>query len=200
MRGDPGSGVTLEPLEDMSHLRGTLKGPPDSPYEKGVFVVDIQIPSEYPFKPPKMRFETRVYHPNVSSQTGAICLDVLKDAWTPILTMKSSLLSLQSLLQSPQPDDPQDAVVAQVMINDPERFAETARHWTGLYAESTTSADVAEAGVSPSEIDSDAVSMFVEMGFDAADVQRTLQGLGLRTVRSDDFETQDLVIKKLSSI
>ena len=61
----------------------------------------------YPFVPPKMRFITKVWHPNISSANGAICLDILKDQWTPALTLKTALLSLQALLSSPAPDDPQ---------------------------------------------------------------------------------------------
>jgi ubiquitin-conjugating enzyme (huntingtin interacting protein 2) len=60
-----------------------------------------------------MQFITKVWHPNVSSQNGAICLDILKDQWSPALTLKTALLSLQALLSMPAPDDPQDAVVAQ---------------------------------------------------------------------------------------
>lgn len=52
-------------------------------------------------------------HPNISSQSGAICLDILKDQWSPALTLKTALLSVQALLSAPEPDDPQDAVVAQ---------------------------------------------------------------------------------------
>lgn len=62
---------------------------------------------QYPFVPPKMRFISKVYHPNVSSANGAICLDILKDQWSPALTLKTALLSLQALLSSPEPDDPQ---------------------------------------------------------------------------------------------
>lgn len=79
-----------------------------------------------PFKPPIMKFDTKVYHPNISSQTGAICLDILKDAWTPILTIKSSMISLQSLLQSPEPNSPQDAQVANHYISDLAGFKKTA--------------------------------------------------------------------------
>ncbi len=87
--------------------------------------MDIVVPNEYPFAPPKMKFITKgavvslcinvtvnivaVWHPNVSSQTGAICLDILKDQWSPALTMKTALLSLQALLCSPEPSDPQVA-------------------------------------------------------------------------------------------
>lgn len=63
----------------------------------------------YPFEPPKMRFETKIWHPNISSQTGAICLDILKDQWSPALTIKTALLSIQALLSAAEPTDPQVA-------------------------------------------------------------------------------------------
>eukprot|EP00494_Astrolonche_serrata_P012608 UN12712 len=63
---------------DYSHWIGTIKGPDDTAYAGGIFNVDINIPSQYPFAPPKMKFITKVWHPNVSTQTGAICLDILK--------------------------------------------------------------------------------------------------------------------------
>jgi len=67
---DTASGMSAELIQnDLSHLRGKFKGPPQTPYEGGEYIVDIKIPNEYPFRPPQMRFETKVYHPNVSSQT-----------------------------------------------------------------------------------------------------------------------------------
>ena len=78
----------------------------DTPYEGGIFYVDIIIPPEYPFKPPKMKFDTKIWHPNISSQTGAICLDILKNEWTPALTIRTAMISLQALLCAPEPDDP----------------------------------------------------------------------------------------------
>jgi ubiquitin-conjugating enzyme (huntingtin interacting protein 2) len=65
--------VSVIPGEKF-HFKGHLKGPSDTPYEGGFFVVDIVLPNEYPFAPPKMKFDTKLWHPNVSSQTGAICL------------------------------------------------------------------------------------------------------------------------------
>lgn len=61
-------------------------GPSDSPYSGGVFFVNIHFPPDYPFKPPKVQFATKVYHPNVNSQ-GSICLDILKEQWSPALTI-----------------------------------------------------------------------------------------------------------------
>jgi ubiquitin-conjugating enzyme (huntingtin interacting protein 2) len=81
-----------------------------------------------------MKFLTKVYHPNISSASGAICLDILKDAWSPVLTLKSTLISLQSLLCSPEPSDPQDAEVAKHYMASRAGFDDTARYWTHIYA------------------------------------------------------------------
>lgn len=139
--------------ESPFHLKGSFPGPEGTPYEGGQFEVvcrihhlylnlsnesiiyqDIVIPDSYPFQPVKMKFITKVYHPNVSSASGAICLDILKDAWSPVLTLKSTLISLQSLLCSPEPNDPQDAEVAKHYMTSRPSFEETARYWTRVYA------------------------------------------------------------------
>jgi ubiquitin-conjugating enzyme (huntingtin interacting protein 2) len=120
---------------------------------------DIVIPESYPFQPVKMKFITKVYHPNVSSASGAICLDILKDAWSPVLTLKSTLISLQSLLCSPEPNDPQDAEVAKHYMTSRSSFEETARYWTRIYAggpadESKSGQDpVAIAGLEKAHVD-----------------------------------------------
>lgn len=154
--------------EDLTHLKATFPGPPDTPYAGGQYVVDIKIPIEYPFRPPVMKFETRLWHPNVSSQTvsqkplisyslwhtdisqGAICLDTLGSAWSPVLTIKSALLSLQSLLSTPEPKDPQDAEVATMLMNNPEQFERQAREWAQKYAGAPVSHKASGAYQSPS--------------------------------------------------
>ncbi|KIK69992.1 hypothetical protein GYMLUDRAFT_34400 [Collybiopsis luxurians FD-317 M1] len=134
-KNDKTSNITLELVDNSPfHLRGSFPGPEDTPYQGGVFQVDIVIPDAYPFQPVKMKFITKVYHPNVSSASGAICLDILKDAWSPVLTLKSTLISLQSLLCSPEPNDPQDAEVAKHYTTSKGSFEETARYWTHIYA------------------------------------------------------------------
>jgi ubiquitin-conjugating enzyme (huntingtin interacting protein 2) len=221
VKRDQLSGVTLDMAEDddLSHLKGTFLGPPGTPYEGGLFEVDIKIPVEYPFKPPIMKFDTRIYHPNISSQTGAICLDILKDAWTPILTLKSSLISLQSLLQSPEPTDPQDAQVAKLYLTDPKKFAETAANWTKIYAPNenykpTGKEDYsdftkfAESQKHSSEdidecekygIDKNTVKIFEDMGFPKDKIIQALRKLNLKNVRVDDDLTQQKVLDEILS-
>lgn len=144
------SHIDIEPVgSDMSKLRGRFPGPPNSPYEGGIFEVSIDIPDRYPFEPLKMKFITKVYHPNVSSQSGAICLDILKDAWSPVLTLKTTLVSLQSLLCSPEPNDPQDAEVAKVYLTDRATFERTARYWTETYAKATKSSTSSSVSTKP---------------------------------------------------
>ena len=120
--------------ESFSHLRGRINGPPDTPYQGGTFELDIVIPETYPFNPPKVKFLTKIWHPNISSVTGAICLDILKDQWAAAMTLRTVLLSIQALLASPEADDPQDAVVAKQYKEQPQSFVTTARHWTSTYA------------------------------------------------------------------
>ncbi|KAF8633775.1 hypothetical protein AX15_001281 [Amanita polypyramis BW_CC] len=134
-KNDRASNIQIELINDSPfHLQGRFPGPEGTPYEGGKFDVDIVIPDSYPFQPVKMKFITKVYHPNISSASGAICLDILKDAWSPVLTLKSTLISLQSLLCSPEPNDPQDAEVAKHYTTSKSSFEETATYWTQIYA------------------------------------------------------------------
>uniref|UniRef100_S4RX81 Ubiquitin-conjugating enzyme E2 K n=1 Tax=Petromyzon marinus TaxID=7757 RepID=S4RX81_PETMA len=120
--------------ENFTELRGEIAGPPDTPYEGGRYMLEIKIPETYPFNPPKVRFITKIWHPNISSVTGAICLDILKDQWAAAMTLRTVLLSLQALLAAAEPDDPQDAVVARQYKENHEMFVQTARLWAHMYA------------------------------------------------------------------
>uniref|UniRef100_A0A453FTL5 UBC core domain-containing protein n=1 Tax=Aegilops tauschii subsp. strangulata TaxID=200361 RepID=A0A453FTL5_AEGTS len=94
LQKDPPTSCSAGPSgEDMFHWQATIMGPPDSPYAGGVFLVNIHFPPDYPFKPPKVSFKTKVFHPNINSN-GSICLDILKEQWSPALTI-SKVLSQQ---------------------------------------------------------------------------------------------------------
>lgn len=94
---DPPANCSAGPVgEDLFHWQATIMGPDESPYSGGVFFLDIHFPADYPFKPPKVSFTTRIYHCNINSN-GGICLDILKEQWSPALTV-SKVLSLSIYL------------------------------------------------------------------------------------------------------
>lgn len=119
---------------DLYHWTATLLGPADSPYAGGIFTLDITFPTDYPFKPPRIVFTTKIYHPNINAQ-GGICLDILKDQWSPALSIGKVLLSICSLLTDANPKDPLVPEIAQQYITNREAFDRTAREWTQLYAQ-----------------------------------------------------------------
>tara|TARA_Y100000389_G_C17272632_1_gene418816 strand:- start:115 stop:561 length:447 start_codon:yes stop_codon:yes gene_type:complete len=111
----------------------TIIGPTESPYSGGIFKLSIDIPENYPFKPPKIKFMTPIMHPNINSQ-GSICLDILSKNWSPVLTVSKMLLSISSLLTDPNPDDPLDKTVADLYLKNREKFNKLARNHTLSYA------------------------------------------------------------------
>lgn len=128
-----------------------------------------------------MKFDTKIWHPNISSQTGAICLDILKDEWSPALTIRTALLSLQALLCSPEPDDPQDAVVASQYKNQRETFNQTARTWTLEHAKD------------PQQIYEEKVKRLCEMGFLEEPVRKALNECAM-----DEASALNLILSQLS--
>ncbi|KAH9389863.1 ubiquitin-conjugating enzyme E2 E3 [Tyrophagus putrescentiae] len=126
--------TTLVPKGDsLYEWVSTILGPPGSVYEGGVFFLDIHFTPEYPFKPPKVTFRTRIYHCNINSQ-GVICLDILKDNWSPALTISKVLLSICSLLTDCNPADPLVGNIATQFLQHREEHDRIARQWTKRYA------------------------------------------------------------------
>jgi ubiquitin-conjugating enzyme E2 D len=125
--------------KNILHWTATIIGPTKTPYEGGVFVLDIVFPADYPFKPPKVTFKTKIYHPNISfdeksNEPSTICLDILKEAWAPSLTVSKVLLSLSSMLADPNINDPLHPEAANLYRNDITRYKARAREITNKYA------------------------------------------------------------------
>eukprot|EP00954_Amorphochlora_amoebiformis_P005561 439272-Amorphochlora_amoeboformis.AAC.2 len=135
---DPPYGICAWPVEDrMDQLEAQIRGPEDSPYEAGVFKLLLDIPNRYPFEPPKVKFITPIYHPNIDNG-GRICLDTLKmppkGSWSPSINISTVLTTVRLLMANPNPKDGLMADITQQYTNDRQTFDITAKQWTAKYA------------------------------------------------------------------
>jgi len=132
---DPPANCTAGPISDADFFtwEAMIFGPADSPFQGGVFRLYIRFPSEYPFKPPIITFKTKIYHPNINA-AGGICLDILKQQWSPALSISKVLLSILSLLTDANPRDPLVPEIAKLYESDRAAYDAKAREWTQAYA------------------------------------------------------------------
>lgn len=134
LQKDPPANCSAGPSDKEPLVwQATIVGPDGSPYAGGVFSLVINFPTDYPFRPPKCNFTTKIYHPNINAN-GSICLDILKDQWSPALTISKVLLSISSLLTDANPDDPLVPEIAQIYKTNRPKFEATAKEWTKKYA------------------------------------------------------------------
>ncbi|KAL2914304.1 Ubiquitin-conjugating enzyme E2 35 [Polyrhizophydium stewartii] len=131
---EPAPGIDARPHEDnLRYFDVVINGPAQSPFEGGSFKLELFLPEDYPMAPPKVRFLTKIYHPNID-KLGRICLDILKDKWSPALQIRTVLLSIQALLSAPNPDDPLANDVAHHWKENEKAAIQTAKEWTALHA------------------------------------------------------------------
>ncbi|KAF6030634.1 hypothetical protein EB796_011041 [Bugula neritina] len=134
LMAEPVTGIQAVPDESNArYFKVVVAGPKDSPYEGGTFNLELFLPDDYPMAPPKVRFMTKIYHPNID-KLGRICLDILKDKWSPALQIRTVLLSIQALLSAPNPDDPLANDVAEQWKTNEAQAIKTAKEWTRIYA------------------------------------------------------------------
>ncbi|XP_034480196.1 ubiquitin-conjugating enzyme E2 4 [Drosophila innubila] len=119
--------------EDLFHWKATVNGPSGSVYEGGIFKLDIRFPGAYPFRPPQIRFVTRIYHCNVDSR-GVICLDVLNERWSPVMNIAKVLLSIWVLIGECNPHDPLVMGIAEQYKCNRKEHDKIARYWTKRFA------------------------------------------------------------------
>jgi ubiquitin-conjugating enzyme E2 D/E len=134
---DPPDNVTAGPIDEKNiyHWIATIEGPDDTDYKNGVFILDIQIPKEYPFKPPICKFKTKIYHPNINKDNGNICLNILKpDKWNPSLSISNVLLSIMVLLAKPKFDDPLNGEARDLFYKSEKEYKERVLQWVKDYS------------------------------------------------------------------
>ncbi|RHX97724.1 hypothetical protein DYB36_001452 [Aphanomyces astaci] len=132
---------TVGPVDDdLLHWNAMVVGPENTPYAGGVFSIDLVFPAEYPFKAPKVKFLTRVYHPNVKSQSGEICADIINESWGPTLNVLHCLTALKQMLEQPDADNPLEPEIAKQLHGSRDVFNDTARKWTKDFASEASSA------------------------------------------------------------
>ena len=111
-------GITASPRQESNlfEWQAFLTGPEQSAYEGGIYELHLTIPCHYPVQAPKVRFQTEIFHPNIY-QTGEICLDILQDQWSEVLSIEKILLSVRSLLTEPNPNSPAN-IEAAILYKD----------------------------------------------------------------------------------
>jgi peroxin-4 len=137
IKSSPQDDVQLAPLEDndLSRWRAVIRGPPDTPYEDGRFELLLLVPPEYPHRPPTVTFLTKIFHPNIHFQTGEICLDLLKQAWSGVYTLQAVCRAIIGLLSNPEAYSPLNCDCGNLLRSgDVRGYNSLARMYTNLYA------------------------------------------------------------------
>ncbi|KAG0698620.1 ubiquitin-conjugating enzyme/RWD-like protein [Suillus ampliporus] len=185
--------IILAPSTDnLFRWAGTIPGPQGSPYEGGVFKIDIQLANDYPFSAPKVTFVTRIYHMNISDK-GNICIDILKQNWSPALSLFKVMLSLSSLLTDPNPQDPLVPSIATEYVRNRVQHDRTAQRWTELYARSPAPVSApAPAPIASASTVSVSVTAPTSMSTPLASTSTTqASGLGSSNVLAETINISD---------
>ncbi|CAE6516571.1 unnamed protein product [Rhizoctonia solani] len=134
LQKSPIEGLTVIPGEDNILLWDcSIKARDNSPYKKGTFKFKVELPQEYPFKPPVVTFQTKIYHPGINEE-GQICLPLLRDEWKPATPMSTVLSTILEKVNNPSPDDPYEPAIAAQLKDNKAEFLAKAQEWTKQHA------------------------------------------------------------------
>ncbi len=135
---DPPDYISAGPIDDndIMHWEATINGPEDSDYKNGIFLLDIKIPKDYPYKPPTCKFKTKILHPNIHEDKGTICLNILKDDWNPSLTISNILVSIVALLYNPNFNDPYNGTALKLhkKNDNDQEYKKQIQEWVQKYS------------------------------------------------------------------
>ncbi|KAG9440023.1 hypothetical protein H6P81_020188 [Aristolochia fimbriata] len=123
IKNDPPEGCSASPLADDNLFvwSATIFGPDETPWEGGIFALKLTFGDNYPEKPPRVRFTSEVFHPNVYHD-GSLCLDIIRDAWSPCQNVSTILTSVQSLLTDPNPASPANPEAGHLFEHDIQAY------------------------------------------------------------------------------
>eukprot|EP01083_Nonionella_stella_P263478 894989_1 len=114
------------PSDDVQSWQAHLTGPPKTPYSGGTFLLSLSFPTQYPFKPPEIKFQTKIYHPNVKGDTGEICNTLITDGWGPTLNIRHCIQVIRNIMENPDPDNPLEDDIARQLREKPNDFKKMA--------------------------------------------------------------------------
>ena len=120
--------------DNMNRWRVDINGPPGTPYEGGHFRLVLELPQNYPFKPPEAKFETKIYHPNVMKDSGEVCKDMYQTGWGPVKNIRWVIELILSFLINPAPEHSVEADISRQMQDNSDQYVATARQWVQQYA------------------------------------------------------------------
>jgi len=107
----------------------------EPPYKDGAFKIEIAFPAEYPFKPPKITFKTKIYHPNIDEK-GQVCLPIISpENWKPATKTDQVIQALVALLNDPEPEHPLRGDLAEEYTKNKKAFMKNATDYTKKHAE-----------------------------------------------------------------
>ncbi len=129
MENDPPESCTAAPIDPTNLFiwRGCIFGIPDSEWEGSCISLQLSFTPDYPQKPPRVRFTSPIFHPNVFPADGSLCLDIIQDKWSPIYTVATILTSIQSLLTDPNIQSPANPEAAQLLATNPKEYRKRVR-------------------------------------------------------------------------
>lgn len=128
---------SAEPSDNIYKWTATILGPEQTPYAEGVFNLELDFSDNYPFRPPKVRFITKTYHPSIKSDTGEICQGLLEEEWNPKKDVKNILQVVRSMLEAPLDlarDSPVETTIANLAISNKSEFDRICKEYTAKYA------------------------------------------------------------------
>lgn len=128
-------GITVRMKDDnLTELLATIQGPENTPFEGGEFEIKLEIGEEFPQKPPKGYFLTKVFHPNVHEETGAICLSTLSQDWTEDMGLDHLLLTVRCLLIEPNPESALNEEAGRLLLEKYDDYYDRAKLMTQVHA------------------------------------------------------------------